>query len=42
MGKSFRNEITKGNFISARSSSNSAEIEYFFDPEVADLERALR
>lgn len=33
MGKSFRNEITKGNFIFRTLEFEQAEIEYFFDPE---------
>ena len=36
MGKSFRNEITKGNFIFRTLEFEQAEIEYFFDPEAAD------
>jgi glycyl-tRNA synthetase len=32
-GKSFRNEITKGNFIFRTLEFEQAEIEYFFDPE---------
>lgn len=38
MGKSFRNEITKGNFIFRTLEFEQAEIEYFFDPEAADWE----
>jgi glycyl-tRNA synthetase len=33
MGKSFRNEITPGNFIQRTIEFEQAEIEYFFDPE---------
>jgi glycyl-tRNA synthetase len=33
IGKSFRNEITKGNFIHRTLEFEQAEIEYFFDPE---------
>jgi glycyl-tRNA synthetase len=33
VGKSFRNEITKGNFIFRTLEFEMAEIEYFFDPE---------
>lgn len=36
LGKSFRNEITKGNFIFRTLEFEQAEIEYFFDPETAD------
>ena len=36
IGKSFRNEITKGNFIFRTLEFEQAEIEYFFDPEAAD------
>jgi glycyl-tRNA synthetase len=36
LGKSFRNEITKGNFIFRTLEFEQAEIEYFFDPEAAD------
>lgn len=36
MGKSFRNEITKGNFIFRTLEFEQAEIEYFFDPETTD------
>ncbi len=36
MGKSFRNEITKGNFIFRTLEFEQAEIEYFFDPEATD------
>lgn len=35
-GKSFRNEITKGNFIFRTLEFDLAEIEYFFDPDAAD------
>jgi glycyl-tRNA synthetase len=33
IGKAFRNEITKGNFIFRTLEFNLAEIEYFFEPE---------
>lgn len=33
MGKSFRNEITPGNFIQRTIEFEQGEIEYFFDPE---------
>jgi glycyl-tRNA synthetase len=36
LGKSFRNEITKGNFIFRTLEFEQGEIEYFFDPDVAD------
>jgi glycyl-tRNA synthetase len=36
MGKSFRNEITTGQFIFRTLELEQAEIEYFFDPEVSD------
>jgi glycyl-tRNA synthetase len=36
LGKSFRNEITKGNFIFRTLEFDLAEIEYFFDPEADD------
>ncbi len=35
-GKSFRNEITKGNFIFRTLEFEQGEIEYFFDPEETD------
>ncbi len=36
IGKSFRNEITTGQFIFRTLEFEQAEIEYFFDPEVND------
>jgi glycyl-tRNA synthetase len=36
LGKSFRNEITKGNFIFRTLEFEQAEIEYFFNPEETD------
>ncbi len=36
LGKSFRNEITKGNFIFRTLELEQGEIEYFFDPSVGD------
>jgi len=36
IGKSFRNEITQGQFIFRTFELEQAEIEYFFDPEKAD------
>ncbi len=38
-GKSFRNEITKGNFIFRTLEFEQAEIEYFFDPETTEWEK---
>lgn len=38
-GKSFRNEITKGNFIFRTLEFEQAEIEYFFDPEKSNWEK---
>ena len=39
VGKSFRNEITKGNFIYRTLEFEQGEIEYFFDPEAQDWEK---
>jgi glycyl-tRNA synthetase len=39
LGKSFRNEITKGNFIFRTLEFELAEIEYFFDPETEDWKK---
>lgn len=36
MGKSFRNEITTGQFVFRTLEFEQAEIEYFFDPEESD------
>lgn len=36
LGKSFRNEITKGNFIFRTLEFEQGEIEYFFDPSTED------
>ena len=36
MGKSFRNEITKGNWVFRTLEFEQAEIEYFFDPEATE------
>lgn len=36
VGKSYRNEITKGNFIFRTLEFEQGEIEYFFDPEKSD------
>ncbi len=41
IGKSFRNEITKGNFIFRTMEFEQAEIEYFFDPEKTDWEKSF-
>ncbi len=38
LGKSFRNEITKGNFIFRTLEFEQAELEYFFDPEATEWE----
>lgn len=38
IGKSFRNEITKGNFIFRTLEFEQGEIEYFFDPEAGKWE----
>lgn len=39
LGKSFRNEITPGNFIHRTIEFEQGEIEYFFDPEQLDWEQ---
>lgn len=36
VGKSYRNEITKGNFVFRTLEFEQGEIEYFFDPEHSD------
>lgn len=41
IGKSFRNEITTGQFIFRTIELEQAEIEYFFDPEVTSWETLL-
>ncbi len=41
IGKSFRNEITTGQFIFRTLELEQAEIEYFFDPETTDWERIM-
>jgi glycyl-tRNA synthetase len=38
LGKSFRNEITPGNFIQRTIEFEQGEIEYFFDPEQTEWE----
>lgn len=39
MGKSFRNEVTTGQFIFRTLELEQAEIEYFFDPEQTDWQQ---
>ncbi|MDP1743223.1 MAG: glycine--tRNA ligase [Candidatus Amesbacteria bacterium] len=41
IGKSFRNEITTGQFVFRTLEFEQAEIEYFFDPEVSDWEKLM-
>ena len=41
IGKSFRNEITSGQFIFRTLEFEQAEIEYFFDPEQSDWKELL-
>ncbi len=41
IGKSFRNEITTGQFIFRTIELEQAEIEYFFDPDEADWQSLL-
>lgn len=41
IGKSFRNEITTGQFIFRTLELEQAEIEYFFDPETTDWQKLL-
>lgn len=41
IGKSFRNEITTGQFVFRTLEFEQAEIEYFFDPESSDWEKLL-
>ncbi len=41
IGKSFRNEITTGQFIFRTIELEQAEIEYFFDPETTDWHKLL-
>ena len=41
MGKSFRNEITQGQFIFRTFEFEQAEIEYFFDPEKNDWQELM-
>ncbi len=42
LGKSFRNEITKGNFIFRTLEFEQAEIEYFFDPAETNWEELFK
>lgn len=41
IGKSFRNEVTTGQFVFRTLELEQAEIEYFFDPEQADWQTLL-
>jgi len=41
MGKSFRNEITQGQFVFRTLEFEQAEIEYFFDPEKTDWKKLM-
>ena len=41
IGKSFRNEVTTGQFVFRTLEFEQAEIEYFFDPEVTDWQQLL-
>lgn len=41
IGKSFRNEITTGQFVFRTLEFEQAEIEYFFDPEVSDWKKLM-
>lgn len=41
IGKSFRNEITTGQFVFRTFEFEQAEIEYFFDPEASDWQELL-
>jgi glycyl-tRNA synthetase len=41
IGRSFRNEITTGQFIFRTLEFEQAEIEYFFDPEKSDWEKLM-
>ncbi len=42
MGKSFRNEITTGQFIFRTLELEQAEIEYFFDPQASDWQALFK
>ncbi len=41
VGKSFRNEITQGQFVFRTLEFEQAEIEYFFDPEKTDWQKLM-
>jgi glycyl-tRNA synthetase len=41
IGKSFRNEVTTGQFVFRTFEFEQAEIEYFFDPEATDWQQLL-
>ncbi len=41
IGKSFRNEITTGQFVFRTLEFEQAEIEYFFDPETTDWKKLM-
>ena len=41
IGKSFRNEITTGQFIFRTLEFEQAEIEYFFDPQTSDWQKLM-
>lgn len=41
IGKSFRNEITTGQFVFRTLEFEQGEIEYFFDPEAAEWEKLM-
>jgi len=41
IGKSFRNEVTTGQFVFRTFEFEQAEIEYFFDPETTDWQQLL-
>ncbi len=42
IGKSFRNEITTGQFIFRTFEMEQAEIEYFFDPDITDWKKLFK
>lgn len=41
IGKSFRNEVTTGQFVFRTLEFEQAEIEYFFDPETSDWQQLM-
>lgn len=41
IGKSFRNEVTTGQFVFRTLEFEQAEIEYFFDPEITDWKSVM-